>query len=436
MQIRYAALVEACRQLVLGKARPARRRHRAHIDQQFYAGALQFVEHRLGRRLLIADGEEAFGLAGHIGPDIADAGRTRLRHGWIDFHIRVAAGRGLPHSRSKPSVDGGRAGGNTMNRFCRVLASTLALLASGVATGHAQTGYPDHPVKIIVPIAPGGSYDLVGRHIADALSKRMGQAFVVENKPGAGTVVGTQAASQSEPDGYTLLVGGLSNMAFNSALYSKLGYDPLKDFVPVALVYKFGYVMVGRKDLPHAKLRDLVAAAKANPGSISVATAGVGTGQQLAAAAFMKAAGVKFLEVPYKGSPPAFTDLLAGRIDLFFDSMAAGLPYVQSGQARGIAVLSSKRSALAPDVPTMSEAGVPGLDVDSWLGIFAPAKTPPDIIAKLRRDIRAVLPELKERFEKSGGEAWDLPDDKVNAFVASEYETWTKLIREAGIKLD
>ena len=323
-----------------------------------------------------------------------------------------------------------------MNRFYRALASTLALLALGVATAHAQTGYPDRPVKIIVPIAPGGSYDLVGRHIADALSRRMGQAFVVENKPGAGTVVGTQAASQSEPDGYTLLVGGLSNMAFNSALYSKLGYDPLRDFVPVALVYRFGYVMVGRKDLPHAKLQDLVAAAKANPGSITVATAGVGTGQQLVAAAFMKAASVKFLEVPYKGSPPAFTDLLAGRIDLFFDSMAAGLPYVQSGQARGIAVLSSKRSALAPDVPTMSEAGVPGLDVDSWLGIFAPAKVPPEIIAKLRRDIRASLPDLKERFEKSGGEVWDVPDDKVDAFVASEYETWTKLIREAGIKLD
>jgi len=215
-----------------------------------------------------------------------------------------------------------------------------------------------------------------------------------------------------------LLVGGLSNMAFNSALYSKLGYDPLKDFVPVALVYKFGYVMVARKDLPHARLQDIVAAAKSSPGSISVATAGVGTGQQLVAAAFMKAAAVKFLEVPYKGSPPAFTDLLAGRIDLFFDSIAAGLPYVQSGQARGIAVLSSKRSPLAPDVPTMSEAGVSGLDVDSWLGIFAPARTPPEAIARLRRDIRAALPELKEKFEKSGGEVWDLPDDKLDGFVA------------------
>src|SRR3979490_1493108 len=316
------------------------------------------------------------------------------------------------------------------------IAAASAALVFRLAIAPAQTAYPNRPVKIIVPIGPGGSYDLVGRHLADVLSKRSGQAFVVENKPGAGTVVGTQAAAQSEPDGYTLLVGGLSNMAFNPALYSRLAYDPLKDFVPVALVYKFGYVMVGRKDMPQTSLKDIVAAAKANPGSITVATAGVGTGQQLVAAAFMKAADVKLLEVPYKGSPPAFTDLLAGRIDLFFDSIAAGLPYVQSGQARGIAVLSSRRSPLAPDVPTMSEAGVPGLDVDSWLGIFAPAKTPPEAIARLRRDIRASLPDLKERFEKSGGEVFDLPDDRLDGFVASEHENWTKLIREAGIKLD
>jgi tripartite-type tricarboxylate transporter receptor subunit TctC len=313
--------------------------------------------------------------------------------------------------------------------------TAVAFALSGVVA-QAQGAYPDHPVRIIVPLGPGGSYDLVGRYLADMLSKRLGQGFFVENKVGAGTVVGTQAAAQSEPDGYTLVMGGLSNMAFNSALNSKLAYDPLRDFVPVALVYRFGYVMVGRKDLPQPSLQDIVAAAKANPGSISVATAGTGTGQHLVAEAFMKAAGVKLLVVPYKGSPPAFTDLLAGRIDLFFDSIAAGLPYVQSGQARGIAVLSSKRSQLAPDVPTMSEAGVPGLDVDSWLGIFAPAKTPPEIIAKLRREIRAGLPDLRERFEKSGGEVWNLPDDRLDGFVASEYQSWTKLIRDAGIRLD
>src|SRR6476660_324237 len=160
-----------------------------------------------------------------------------------------------------------------MFRICRSLAwaaAALAVLAVCNTAAQAQTNYPDRPVKIIVPIGPGGSYDLIGRQIADVLSKRTGQSFFVDNKPGAGTVVGTQAASQSEPDGYTLVVGGLSNMAFNSALYSKLGYDPRKDFVPVALIYKFGYVMVGRKDWPHDKLADIVAAAKANPGSISV----------------------------------------------------------------------------------------------------------------------------------------------------------------------
>ena len=206
----------------------------------------------------------------------------------------------------------------------RILAGIAATIMAGTAPLQAQSSYPERPVKIIVPIGPGGSYDLVGRYLADALSKRTGQSFFVENKPGAGTVVGTQAAAQSEPDGYTLVVGGLSNMAFNSALYSKLAYDPLRDFVPVAVVYRFGYVMVGRKDLPQAGLKEIISAAKTSPGSISVATAGVGTGQHLVAAAFMKAAGVKLQEVPYKGSPPAFTDLLAGRIDLFFDSIAAG----------------------------------------------------------------------------------------------------------------
>src|SRR6201988_942033 len=218
--------------------------------------------------------------------------------------------------KSRPNRPSGEA---TMVWLGRLFAAIAIRLGGGITPVQAQT-YPERPVKIIVPIGPGGSYDLVGRFLAEALSKRTGQSFFVENKPGAGTVVGTQAAAQSEADGYTLVVGGLSNMAFNSALYSKLAYDPQKDFVPVAMVYRFGYVMVGRKDLPQAKLADIVAAAKANPGSISVATAGVGPGHHLVAAAFMKAAGIKLQEVPYKGSPPAFTDLLAGRIDLFFDS--------------------------------------------------------------------------------------------------------------------
>ncbi len=218
----------------------------------------------------------------------------------------------------------------------RQLAAIAVAFILGAAPVQAQTNYPERPVKIIVPIGPGGSYDLVGRALAEALSKRSGQSFFVENKPGAGTVVGTQAAAQSAPDGYTLMVGGLSNMAFNSALYSNLAYDPLRDFVPVAMVYRFGYVMVGRKDLPHADVKAIVAAAKGKPGSITVATAGVGTGQQLVAARLRRRPPiVKLMEVPYRSSPQAFTDLLAGRIDVFFDSIAAGLPYVQSGAGAG-----------------------------------------------------------------------------------------------------
>jgi tripartite-type tricarboxylate transporter receptor subunit TctC len=233
-----------------------------------------------------------------------------------------------------------------MLRFCRSLAwiaATFVALAFGVAAVPAQTGYPDRPVKIIVPIGPGGSYDLVGRHLADVLSKRTGQAFFVENKPGAGTVVGTQAAAQSEPDGYTLLVGGLSNMAFNSALYSNLAYNPLKDFVPVALVYRFGYVMVGRKDLPQTTLSDIVAAAKANPGSITVATAGVGTGQHLVAAAFMKAAGVKLLEA-VQGFAAGFHRSARGphRPVLRFDRGGPALCAVGAGEGHRRAVVQTQ----------------------------------------------------------------------------------------------
>ena len=223
-----------------------------------------------------------------------------------------------------------------MTGFGRSPAWIAIALAFGPATAQAQTAYPERPVKIIVPIGPGGSYDLVGRLLADVLSKRTGQSSVVENKPGAGTVVGTQAAA-TERAGRLYAWWSAGSPTWRSIRRCIRGWPTTaqKDFVPVALVYKFGYVMVGRKDLPHARLKDIVDAAKANPGSITVATAGVGTGQQLVAAAFMKAAGVKLLEVPYKGSPPAFTDLLAGRIDLFFDSIAAGLPYVQVGAGEG-----------------------------------------------------------------------------------------------------
>lgn len=299
----------------------------------------------------------------------------------------------------------------------------------------AQT-YPDRPVKIIVPIGPAGSYDLVGRVMAEQLTKRLGQTVFVENRPGAGTIVGTQAAIAAPADGYTLLVGGLSNIVFNAGLYRKLPYEPLNDLIPIALVFNISYTLIGSKDLPYSSAKEVIEAARKAPGSISLANAGTGTGQQIVGAAFMKFTGTKFQEVPYRGSAAAFPDLLAGRVQLFFDSTPAALPYIKSGQAKGIGILTARRNPQIPDVPTMTESGISGLEIDSWIGLFAPAKTPPAVIARLRQEIAHVLPELKTRFEASGGELIDMPSEKLDGFVRAEYDKWTGIIREAGIQLD
>jgi tripartite-type tricarboxylate transporter receptor subunit TctC len=324
-----------------------------------------------------------------------------------------------------------------MSRRTALSALLLALCMVPPGPWHAaaQT-YPDRPIKIIVPIGPAGSYDLVGRLLADQLSKRLGQSVFVENRPGAGTIVGTQAAVTAPPDGYTLLVGGLSNIVFNAGLYKKLPYQPLTDLVPVALVFNISYTLVGNKDLPYATAKEIVEAARKNPGSLKLANAGIGTGQHIVGAAFMKITGTKLLEVPYRGSGLAFPDLLSGRVDLFFDSTPAALPYVKSGQAKGIAVLTAKRNPALPDVPTMTESGVPGLEIDSWIGLFAPANTPPAVIARLQQEIAQTYPELKPRFESSGGELMQMPPDRLKDFVRAEHDKWIKIIQEAGISLD
>jgi tripartite-type tricarboxylate transporter receptor subunit TctC len=313
--------------------------------------------------------------------------------------------------------------------------SLTALSAAAILPAQAQN-YPDRPVKIIVPIGPGGSYDIVGRTVADALSKRLGQPVVAENKPGAGTVVGTQFVATAPADGYTLLVGGLSNIVFNPALYSKLQHDPMKDFTPVAIVFGFPYILVGRKDLPYATLAEVIEAARKEPGKLSMANAGVGTGQHLVAAALMQATGTKFLDVPYKGAQAAYPDILAGRVDFFIDSFSAALPHVQNGSVKGIALAGPKRNPQLPNVPTMAEAGVKGFDIDSWIGIFAPAKSPPDALARLRKEVRAIIPELKGAYEKIGGTTIEMSEAETSPFVQKEYDAWTKVIRDTGIKLD
>jgi tripartite-type tricarboxylate transporter receptor subunit TctC len=312
----------------------------------------------------------------------------------------------------------------------------LALFATFTSPTAKAQNYPDKPVKIVVPIGPGGSYDIVGRTVADQLSRRLGQSVVVENRPGAGTVVGTQSVIASPPDGYTLLVGGLSNIVFNPLLYSKLGHDPMKEFTPVAIVFGISYVLVGRKDLPYSTLAEVIDAARKEPGKLSMANAGVGTGQHLVAAALMHATGTKFLEVPYKGAQAAYPDILSGRVDFFMDSFPAALPHIKSGAVKAIALAGPKRNPQTPDVPTLREAGIKGFDIDSWVGIFAPARTPPEVLAKLRTETRAILPDMKNAYDKIGGAVIEMSEAQTVPFIQAEYDLWSKVIKDTGIKLD
>lgn len=321
--------------------------------------------------------------------------------------------------------------------FKRVgLATLLAVtISTALFTTARADDYPNRAVRLIVPTGAGGGYDVFGRIVADQLSQRLGQAVVVENRTGAGTIVGTKSVIDSQPDGYTLLVGGLSNIVFNARIYEKAPYDALKQLVPVAIIYKNAYIVVGSEKLPYKTIGELIAAAKAKPNSINLATAGVGTGQQLSAVAFMMATGTKFLEVPYKGATAVYPDLLAGRVDIFFDSTTGALPFVKAGKVKGLAILSAERSTDTPDVPTMTESGVKGLDIDSWIGIFAPAGTPKPVIEKLQKTITASTPALSEKFITVGGSFMKVPADKLDGYVHSEFDRWSEVINTAGIKL-
>ena len=286
-----------------------------------------------------------------------------------------------------------------------------------------------------MPIGAGGSYDFVGRLLANRLTELLGQSFFVENRTGAGTLVGTQSAASAPADGYTLLVGGLSNMVFNFALYQKVGYEP-NDFVPIALVYTFPYVMVARSDLPQRNLSEIVSYARQSPGKLTIAHAGTGSGQQIVSAAFMRLTNTTMIEVPYRTTQGAYVDMLAGRVDLLFDSAAAALPYITAKKVRGVALLAPQRYRTVPDLPTIAEAGLNGLGIESWIGLFAPAGTPPEVLDKLRSTTRVAAEDLKAKFETSGGGLMQMPVADTEKFIKSEFDLWTRVIRGAGIHLD
>ena len=320
----------------------------------------------------------------------------------------------------------------------RILFTGILAACAAISTPLAAQDFPSRPLKLIVPQPPGGGFDTVARQLADKLGPLLGQSMVVENRPGAGTLVGTEAVARAPADGYTLLLGGLSNIALNPGLYPKLPYDPQKDFVPVGLAVKYSYTLVARKDLPQATLRELIEYARANPEKVTYASAGNGTGQHVASAVMTQLAGVKLTHVPYKGAQAAYQDVIAGRVDLFFDITSTARAQVNGGAVKALAVSSRDRQAIHPAVPSVAETGVAPLDMESWFGVFAPAATPPAALARLRADMDKALamPDLVARFEASGGRAMRLSVAETDALVKREIERWTKLVRDAGIKGD
>jgi tripartite-type tricarboxylate transporter receptor subunit TctC len=309
----------------------------------------------------------------------------------------------------------------------------------GVAPGvWAQGAYPNRPLRVIVPQPPGGGFDFVARALAERLTKSLGQSVVVENKSGSGTLVGTDAAAKAEADGYTLLLGSVSNIALNMGLYDKLSYDSLRDFEPVGLAVSYSYTLMARKDLPLNSLKDVVAYAKANPGKLSYASAGNGSGQHVLAAALWHLAGVNLVHVPYRGAQAAYQDLLGGRVDLFFDLSSTARVQVNAGTVKALAVSGTERNPMHPDVPTITESGVAQLDLESWFGYFVPKKTPLDVQERLRSELVKIMAQadLQENFRKAGGKPLTLNADQTRALVRRDVERWTKLVRDIGIKAE
>lgn len=315
----------------------------------------------------------------------------------------------------------------------------LAALALACAAPLAQAqGYPNKAVRIIVPQPPGGGFDTVGRLLADRMGRVTGQSVVVENKTGSGTLVGTDAAAKSPADGYTLLVGSVSNLALNPGLYANLPYDSLKDFEPVGLIVSYSYTLVGRKDLPFKSLPEVLAYARANPGKLNYASAGNGSGQHVLAAALWHLAKVDVAHVPYRGAQPAYQDLLGGRVDLFFDLSPTARTQVDAGNAKALAVSGPARNAMHPQVPTVMETGAADLQLESWFGLFAPAKTPPEVLQKLRADFAkvAAMADVQETLVRSGGKPMALIGDDARAVVKADVERWSKLVKTLGIRAE
>jgi tripartite-type tricarboxylate transporter receptor subunit TctC len=321
----------------------------------------------------------------------------------------------------------------------KAIASLLAIIAllSAPASQPARAAYPERIIRIVVPFAPGGGTDVIARALAQEMAKDLGASIIIENKPGAGTIIGTQAVATSEPDGYTLLMGTFAN-AVNPSLNPKLPYDAHKDFAPVSLIARSFNIVVVNPKSPLQSVADLIAAAKAEPDKMSYGTFGTGTSAHLAGELFKSMAKVGMTAVPYKGAAPAITDVMGGQIQVVFTTVASAASLIEGGQLRALAVTSAQRSPAFPQLPTVAEAGVPGFAAEAWYGLFAPARTPPEIIERLNESVaKAVQSDAFRRLSVNEGlvMAAGSPEELDRYFLGEE-ERWRKVIKDAGIKVE
>ena len=322
-----------------------------------------------------------------------------------------------------------------MKLAANLFGALLVLLT--VQTASAQSGYPNRPVKIVIGFTPGTAPDVVARILADRFAEDWGAPVVIENIPGAGSNIATERVAKAAADGYTLLMGGNGALVINPSLFETLPFDPVKDFAPISQIFIAANVLVLPPEQPVKSVADLVALAKAQPGKLTYAHAGVGTSQQLAAELFKYMAHVDIKGVPYRGTTAFLPDLLANRITMSFANITNAMTLVREGKLRALAITSIKRSALAPDLPTMAESGYPGFEAVPWFGLLAPAGTPQDIIDKVHAETVKVMamPEIRKKFDELGLESVGNTPVEFAAVIKKETPAWAKVIRDADIKL-
>jgi tripartite-type tricarboxylate transporter receptor subunit TctC len=317
-------------------------------------------------------------------------------------------------------------------------AVTLALALQPVAGAALAADYPGRPIKLVVPYAPGGGADGVARIVAKKVSESIGQPIVIENKGGAGAIVGTDLVAKAEPDGYTLLLGQSGPISINPAVYKSLTYDPVKDFAPITMTTAYPYILVVNADLPASTLQELVVLARSKPGALNYGSTGVGAANHLVAELFNSKAGLQMTHVPYRGTALAVGDLVAGQLSLVFGDPISVLAHIMSGKLRALAVTSLERSPVAPDVPTVAESGYPGFEALAWHGIVAPAKTPPAIIAKLNQQFVAAVhdPDTKALLANQAMQAVGSAPEVFAAFIRKDIATWKDVAAAAKVTVE